>query len=248
MCLFGGMSLKKEEKVFHLETSVFPLLDVKESMNGMPKTIEYKGTCFLILMGQQHIFVTAKHLLSETTHDHNLYLASNTPKEIPSLLKVDVCYVNHLKQDISFFFPSSRMKAEYEHLLVPMGWLRHRLSIGQGVFGYGFPNSVQQDTDDTIPIFNVQRTKYEGHELCIDNDCLLPSMKTIYQLDIPSPRGLSGSPVMVVHRNTVAVAGYIIGEQSIDGMSVATAANFTPFVEIERLLIDVSQRQESKSN
>jgi len=243
------MSQKTEESVFHLETSVFPLLDVKESMEDTPTTVKYYGTCFLIRMGQQHVFVTAKHLLYETPDKYNLYLSYNTPEGRSSSLKVRACYTNHRKgQDISFFLPTAEMKAEYEHVLVPMEWLRYKLPVGQGVLVYGFPGSYQQNEDGVIPIVNIQGRRYEGKVLGIGHGCPLPLMKTYYQIDVPSPRTLSGSPVMVIHRNAIAVAGYIIGEQKTNGKPVATAADFTPFVEIERLLIDVSRKLVSKSS
>lgn len=235
-------SQKTEEGVFHLETSVFPLLDVKESMEGTPTFVEYLGTCFLIKMGQQDVFVTAKHLLSEEPDKHNLCLAYNTSEGHSSYLKVRATYVNHVGEDTSFFLPTAEMKAEYEQIVVPMEWLRCSIPVGQGVLIYGFPNSGQQSGDNAVPVVNIQGTRYEGKVLGIDYDCPLPAMKTIYQIDLPSPRGLSGSPVMVIHRNAIAVAGYIIGEQTINGKPVATAADFTPFVEIERLLIDVGRK------
>lgn len=241
-------SQKAHEGVFYLETSIFPLLDVKESAGSMPTTREYLGTCFLIRMGQQHVFITARHLLSETPDKYNLYLSYNTPEGHSSPLKVRVAYINHVDQDISFFLPTADMKAQYEHLLVPMEWLRSGLPIGQGVLVYGFPGSDQQNEDDVTSIVNIQRTRYEGKVLGIDSDCPLPRMESVYQIDVPSPRGLSGSPVVVIHRGILAVAGYIIGEQTINGRPVAIAADFTPFVEIERLLIDVSRKLVSESS
>ena len=233
---------KTEERAFYLETSVFPLLDVKDSMKDIPTIVECPGTCFLIKMGQQDVFVTAKHLLSEKPDKHNLYLAYNTSEGRSSYLKVKAACVNHVGEDTSFFLPTAEMKAEYEQILVPMEWLRCSIPVGQGVLVYGFPNSGQQSGANAEPMVNIQRTRYEGKVLGIDHDCPLPVMKTIYQIDVPSPRGLSGSPVMVIHKETVAVAGYIIGEQTINGRSVATAADSTPFVEIERLLIDASRK------
>lgn len=234
--------LTQSKEVFHLGTSVFPLLDVKESVGGAPVTVEYKGTCFLMIIGQQHVFVTAKHLLQETPDKYNLYIGYNTPAGQSSFLKVSAAYVNHLSEDISFFLPTARMKKEYNQLLVPMKSLRHPLPVGQGVLVYGFPNSGQQGGRRDIPIVNIQRTRYEGKVVRVDHDCPLPAMKTVYQLDLPSPKGLSGAPIMVVHDDTLAVAGYIIGEQTTNSKSVAIATDFTPSVEIEQLLTDVSRK------
>jgi hypothetical protein len=243
-----NLNIEKKERVFYLEKCVFPLLDFMVGSGHTPATVEYKGTCFLIRMGNQHVFITAKHLLHETPDKYNLYLAYNTPEEQASYLKISAGYVNHVGQDISFFLPTRVMKEKYEHLFIPMELLRHPLPIGQGVLVYGFPNSGQQGFVGHIPIVNIQRTRYEGKVLGVDHDPL-PPMKTIYRLDIPSPPGLSGSPVIVIHNNTLAVAGYIIGEQTTNnGERFAVATDFTPFVEIQQLLIDVSRKLASARN
>lgn len=238
---------KSENGIFHLETSVFPLLEIKKIDNNMTDEVEYKGTCFLVKLGQQDIFVTAKHLLHRSPDEYDLYIGYNTPQGKSSFLKIRAAYVNNLGQDISFIIPTAKMKREYEGFLVPMELLRHALPVGQRVLVYGFPNTRQQKKRGAVPVVDIQRTRYEGKVLGVDKDCPFPPMKTIYQLGIPSPKGLSGSPVMVVHNSTVVVAGYIIGEQTTDGVAVATATDFMPFVEIEKLLIDVSRKLTSEA-
>lgn len=241
------MCQKTEEPLFHLEIRVFPLLDVKGEDGGTPTTVQYKGTCFLIRMGQQDIFVTAKHLLTETPDNYNLYLAYNTPEGNPSYLKVRAIWVNHTSRDISFFLPCAEMKATYEHILVPMEWLRYSLPIGQGTLVYGFPNSSQQNGGSVVPIVGIQNARYEGKVLGVEHNHPFARMKTVYYLDFPAPEGLSGSPVMVVHNNTLAVAGYILAQQVTDGKPTAVCTDNTPFTEMESLLIDLSNKLASKS-
>jgi len=240
-------SQKTDDSVFHLETSVFPLLDVKERIEGAPTTVEYKGTCFLVRMGQQHVFVTATHLLGETPDMHNLFIAYNTPEGRSSYLKVRAVWVNHTSRDISFFLPIAEMKADYGHALVPMEWLRHSLPVGQGTLAYGFPNSGQQNIGSVMPIVDIQRVRHEGKVLEVEHGHPFARMKTVYYLDFPAPEGLSGSPVMVIHDNTLAVAGYILAEQTTNGRPAAVCTDNTPFTEMESLLIDVSRKLASKS-
>lgn len=246
--LATGWVEMKEDKTFYLETSVFPLLDVKEGNDGRAKAIDYKGTCFLIVMGRQHLFVTAKHLLQGSVDDYNLFLAYNTAEGKASYLKVEAIHVDNNGQDISFFIPTDRMKKTYGNLFIPMAPLRRRLPVGQSVFVYGFPNSGQQNVGSNTLVVRIKRKRYEGKVINIDHNCPLPKMNVVYQLELPSPRGLSGSPVMVVYKGTVAVAGYIIGQQTTNGKPIAIASDFTPFLQIEKLLIKVSQKLAPRSN
>ena len=237
---------KADKGIFHLEAVVFPLLDVREGVEGTPATVQYLGTCFLTKMGHQHVFVTAKHLLCDTPDNYNLYLAYNTPEGTPSYLKVRAVWVNHTSRDMSFFLPIAEMKADYAHVFVPMNWLRCNLPIGQGALVYGFPNSGQQNGSDEVPVVNIRRTRHEGKVLGVEHDHPFAHMKTVYYLDFPAPEGLSGSPVMVIHDNALAVVGYILGEQTTDGKPVAVCTDNTPFAEMESLLIDVSRKLASE--
>lgn len=239
---------ESEEGVLHLETRVFPLWDVKRSDSGTPCEAEYKGTCFLIRMGQQHVFVTAKHLLFDQPDKYDLMLGYNTPEGESSLIKVRAGYTNHVSQDVSFFLPTAEMKSEYDHLLCPMEWLRHRLPIGQGVLAYGFPGRAQNGQAHDLPMLEVRRGRYEGKVVGIEEDHPFARTGRVYYLGFHAPPGLSGAPVMVVHDNTLAVAGYILGEQTTDGRPVAACTDNTPFIEIERLLADISRKLANDSD
>jgi len=232
----------QEEKEFDLETSVFPLLDVKIGDDGKACAIDYKGTCFLVTMGRQHLFLTARHLLQGSPDNNDLYIGYNAAADRPSYLKVEAIYVENYGQDISFFIPTNEMKENYQGLLVPMAPVKRQLPIGQKVLVYGFANSGQLDSDEQVPEIRIRRNRYEGKVVGIEQNCPLPSMKTVYKLEIPSPAGMSGSPVMVIHKGNVMVAGYIIGEQMTNDKPYATATDFTPFVQIEKLLVKVTQK------
>lgn len=64
---------------------------------------------------------------------------------------------------------------------------------------------------------------------------------TIYRLDFPAPEGLSGSPVMVMYEGDLAVAGYVIGEQTTNGEPFAVAADHSALMAIEQLLIEAGR-------
>lgn len=238
----GERATEETRGEIFLENRIFPLLSLHGGEGGKVSHIDYRGSCFLTRMGQQEVFVTAKHLLHDTPDMYDLYIAYSTPGGVQSYLRLRAAYVNHLDQDISFFIPTAEMREEYKGILFPMNWLRHELGIGQGVLVYGFPNSGQQNANLTPPVVQIQRARYEGKVVGIESKCPFPRMQRIYQIDIPSPMGLSGAPVMVVDKKLLAVAGYIIGEQTTSGAVFATASDNSPFVEIERLLIDVSRR------
>ncbi|MCX6642098.1 MAG: hypothetical protein NTV15_01750, partial [Candidatus Bathyarchaeota archaeon] len=172
------------EGTFWLETSVFPLLDFKKVAGEVPISVEYKGTCFLMMLAQNPVFVAPKHLLVETPDKYNLHIAYNTPNGRPSYLKVRAVYANHDRQDISFFVPTAAMMEECCHRLVPMELLRHPLTVGQGVLVYGFPNS-EIAADGQVPILNIQRTRYEGKVLRVEEDHPFTRIQKIYYLDFP---------------------------------------------------------------
>ena len=241
---------QSNERVIHLEVRVFPLLNVRKEPRGGHSTVEYKGTCFLTRLAGNHVFVTAKHLLKKSPDKYDLHIGFNTPDGRASTIKVESMYVNHTRQDVSFFIPTPAMRRVYESVLVPMEVVKHPLPVGQGVLVYGFPDSGWDSVFNGLPVVSIRRTRHEGKVIEVERDYPLTqtSMSTVYRLDFPAPGGLSGAPVMVTHTGDVAVAGYVLGEQDTDGEPYAIATDYTLFVEIEQLLLDAWRKVESGSD
>jgi hypothetical protein len=230
------------EGQFHLETSVFPLLHIANgsSLTGMRG--EYLGTCFLTLLAGNHVFVTARHLLESDPTKYNLYLGFCTPDDRVSIIKVRVIYVNSKVKDVSFFIPVAEMKTSYSGILSPMQVLRYPLPVGQSVLAYGFAGSKQELDSKGVPVMIINRTRFEGKVVAVDNYFPDAPSRSIYKLAFEAPRGLSGSPIMVIHEGQVKVAGFVLGEIESSDKSSAMAADFTPFIEIEKLIMDFSTK------
>jgi len=199
-------------------------------------------------LANQHVFITAKHLLDDSPDKNNLFISFNTTDGQANYIKLNILLVNNLGQDISFFIPTLDMQKKYKNNLIPLNPLRHTLPIGQSVLIYGFPDRKQHGFTSGIPLVKIQRRRYEGNVVEIEKNCLYPIMSTYYKLDIPSPKGLSGSPVLVVYNNELVVTGYIIGQQETDGRALATSSDFKPFDEIEKLLIDYKKTHIKNKN
>ena len=239
---------ESKERIIHLEIRVFPLLEIAERSGGMPVTVIKRGTCFLVWLAGNHVFVTAKHLLEEPPDRRDLAICWNTPDGRVTAIKVECMYVNHLKRDVSFFIPSPAMKESYESLLVPMLPLRHPLKIGQNVLTYGFPFKGQIRVVGEPPEISIHRTRHEGKVLEVEREYPLTPIGTVYRLDFPAPEGLSGSPVMVMYNGDLAVAGYVIGEQTTNGEPFAVSTDHSALMEIEQLLIEAGRATASSGD
>lgn len=232
--------------VVNLETRIFPLFELTKKVGDECTPVIYHGTCFLTRLARWPVFVTAKHLLKESPDERDLYIGYHAPVQGASAIKVESIGANHVREDISFFIPTPAMWKTCKSLLDPIEPLRHPLPVGQQVMVYGFPGSGTVDVSGNVPLVDVHRVKHKGKVLGVEHDCPEPTMTTVYLLDIPSPRGLSGSPVIVVHNDAPAIAGYVIGEKETDGKLVATAADHTALMEIEQVLMDA--RRDTASN
>lgn len=237
-------ALQSNVRVIHLEVRVFPLLSVIEESGTGRSTVEYRGTCFLTRLAGNHVFVTAEHLLKKSPDKYDLHIGYNTPDGRASTFKVESMYVNHTKRDVSFFIPPPAMREAYKSTLVPMEVVKHPLPVGQGVLVYGFPDSGPDSVFEGLPVVSIRRTKHEGKVVEVERDYPLTKrpISTAYRLSFPAPKGLSGAPVMVMYNGDVAVAGYVLGEQHTNGKPYAIATDYTPFVEIEQLLVDAIRK------
>ncbi len=207
------------------------------------RLVACSGTCFLTTIAHRHVFVTASHVLSDPSDGIDLYLSFNTQDDKPGYVKVTALYTKHLRRDLSFFVPTDQMVSQYRHLFVPLPPLMQQLPVGAQVSTYGFPGSRQVGEASGVPVVHIQRQRYDGSIVAIESDFWIANTaRTVYHLDFPSPRGLSGAPIICVGGEGIYVAGYILVEMDSNGRKFAVATDYTPFVEIERLLLDVFPR------
>ncbi len=237
-----------DPKTVNLETRVFPLLNLRLGQDGRANTVEYLGTCFLLNLVGQHVFVTASHLLGSTPDKCNLHISYCQSDGRASYVKVRCALVKHVRKDVSFFLPTLEMTQEYDGLISSMGILREELGVDQGVLVYGFPESQQREVIDGTPLVHIRRRRLEGKVVEIENDYALTSIGRVYRLNVAAPRGLSGAPVMVILKERILVAGYVIGEQSSNGEPTAICSDASPLLEIEKLLLDMARSTESSQN
>jgi hypothetical protein len=201
-------------KLITLEDRVFPLIALVEgSAETSGSGGHYLGTCFLIQIGPQHVFVSAGHTTSGLKSDAPLFLGFNARGAGQSTLKVEALHVHHLSQDVAFFLPTARMKLSYQELLTPTSVIWELLTVGQKVIVFGFPNSSQFDALANVPEMLIQRGRFDGEVVTVETDCPTPPMRNVYYLSGRAPAGLSGSPVLVERQGTLCVAGFIIGEK-----------------------------------
>jgi hypothetical protein len=232
----------EDARTINLETRVFPLLNLVLGQNGEPSAARYLGTCFLLNLNGQDVFVTAKHLLDLTPDSYNLYLSYCQFDGEATYLKVRCAYVNHTRKDLSFFIPTPEMQKDYRGVLSPMNLLHHQLPIGQGVLVYGFPESHQSQEVSGPPLVQIHRHRFEGKVVEIEDDYPLTNIGRVYKLNVAAPEGLSGAPLMVIFKEQVVVAGYVVGEQLSNGEPTAICSDISPLIEIEKLLLDITGR------
>lgn len=93
-------------------------------------------------------------------------------------------------------------------------WLTNRAQPLMDLSSFGYPHAVTRlnDTDH----FDVVFRAYKGHVITTRGFERLPARPAVYEVSCPYPQGMSGAPVLLTIGNQLAVAGMVLGSDTVE--------------------------------
>jgi len=151
---------------------------------------------------------------------------------------------------------------------VPLETYRKLLPLGHDVICFGYPLTQKVPGEVAGVVVSINPMMFKGYIHCVWENVPVGQFRRVYTVNFPSLRGLSGAPLLCGHSSgRLLVAGIIhqsseigkiltgtleyddngrkVVEKEYLGYQMGVASDFQPFVEIERLLIDISKKFKS---
>ena len=195
----------------HFSALVLPITKFHRNDDGEYEPVAAAGTGFTF--GEQ-TFVTCWHCVREPLKDDEFYAAVARSEGTDSQSYDSYWGLNDLEQDANGSdLALARIEPTVRTRLTlasdPAGW-------GEDVVACGYPMPLNTvNTETKLPLINTNSVLFKGYVTRIRiNDFPGQPETRLYELDMPAPPGMSGSPVF--RENSLEVVGVVLREQGYD--------------------------------
>jgi hypothetical protein len=183
--------------------TVFPVVATVPGGEGELARPDFFGTAFAVADG---VFMTADHVARAAAGHGQLTLGRSSEK--PMLVGARVQeWESWPERDVALLFGPTN------ELTLLNTWLISRVQVLTDLSSFGFPHAITRENGREH--FDVVFRAYKGHVITTRGFDRLPNRPTVYEMSYPYPEGLSGGPVLLNHEGQLAVAGIVIGSQSV---------------------------------
>jgi hypothetical protein len=188
--------------LINIDETVFPVMATVPGNAGELERPDFFGTAFAVGPG---VYMTAAHVAQAAAARGQLSLGR---RDDPGLVGETVYYWEAWpERDIALLFCCTPGTT-------PLNiWLIHRTQLLMDLASFGYPHAVTRD--DGADHFEVVFRGYKGHVITTRGFDRLPGRPAVYEVSCPYPEGLSGAPVLLELGGRLAVAGVVIGSQTV---------------------------------
>jgi hypothetical protein len=184
--------------------TVFPVVATERNDAGELARPDFFGTAFAVGRG---VFMTAAHVVEAARQHGRVTLAGPTGERTPmGGAKVDRFEV-WADYDIALLFcnaPATVMNL----------WLTTRVQVLTDLSSFGYPHAITRNNDQEH--FAVLFRAYKGYVITSRGFDRLNGKPAVYEISCPFPEGLSGAPVLFNLGDNLAVAGVVIGVETVE--------------------------------
>jgi hypothetical protein len=185
--------------------TVFPVVATLPGSVTQLARPDFFGTAFAVGRG---VYMTAEHVLAAALKHGQLALEGPSGHPTMMLKSTKVSdWESWPDRDVALLYCDSERGTLLDT------WLAIRVQLLTDLSAFGYPHAVTRTNERDH--FEVVFRGYKGHVIAIRGFDRLPGKPAVYEISCPYPEGLSGAPVLLQHRGAIAVAGVVVGSQTI---------------------------------
>lgn len=190
--------------------TVFPVIALKPDQAGEMARPDFFGTAFAVGPG---VFMTAAHV-ARAAEAHGA-VAVGGPSSVDGQALIGAARVQHVEtwaeRDVALLFCNASGLTELTELKV---WLVKPVQLLTDLSSFGYPHAVTSSpSGDRL---NVVFRGYKGYVITTRGWERLPGEPSVYEVSCPFPLGMSGAPVLLERDNDLAVAGIVLGVDTVE--------------------------------
>jgi hypothetical protein len=186
-----------------INRTVFPIAATTGTGTELARP-DFFGTAFAVAPG---VFMTAAHVLAAAVEHGNPTIAGPMPDGLPLGGARVYDYELFPDRDVALLFSSATVPT------ILNTWLVKPVQLLTDLSAFGYPHAVTRNNDREH--FEVVFRAYKGHVITIRSFDRLPGRPSVYEVSCPFPEGLSGAPVLLNIGDDLAVAGIVIGTDTV---------------------------------
>ena len=184
--------------------TVFPVLAMSPDQGEQAARPDFFGTAFCVAPG---VFMTAEHVVREAVAVG--VVAIGGPAGASQLLGAARAEQVETwpERDIALIFCGARE-------MKPLNtWMINRVQVLTDLRAFGYPHAVtwSPEGDKLQVVFRA----YKGYVITTRGFERLDGSPSVYEVSSPYPVGMSGAPVLVTDGDGVAVAGVVVGTDTV---------------------------------
>jgi hypothetical protein len=184
--------------------TVFPVVAIAPGQDTELARPDFFGTAFAVGAG---VFLTAAHVVRAAAEHGQVALGGPTSGSAGmGGVKVENWDV-WPDRDVAILFCSARPPHPLDI------WLAKPVQVLTDLASFGYPHAVTRANEHEH--FEVVFRAYKGHVITTRGFDRLPGKPAVYEVSCAYPEGLSGAPVLLHHDGTLAVAGVVLGSDSV---------------------------------
>ena len=92
-------------------------------------------------------------------------------------------------------------------------WLTHRVQVLTDLSSFGYPHAITWSPSGEQ--LNVLFRAYKGHVITTRGFDRLPGPPAVYEMSCAFPVGMSGAPLLIANDEVLAVAGVVLGVDTV---------------------------------
>jgi hypothetical protein len=192
--------------------TVFPVIALRPEQTGEMARPDFFGTAFAVGPG---VFMTAAHV-AKAAGAHG-EVAIGGPSSVDGHAILGAARAHHVEtwpdRDVALIFCTVGGLTELKL------WLVRPLQLLTDLGSFGYPHAVTLG-----PAGNQMRVVfrgYKGYVITTRRWERLPGEPSVYEVSCPFPLGMSGAPVLLHQDNDLAVAGMVLGIDTVEYGGVA---------------------------
>ena len=187
--------------------TVFPVVALEPDQAGEMARPDFFGTAFAVGPG---VFMTAAHVATEALAHGELAVGGPSSEDGHPLIgaaRVDQVET-WAERDVALLFCKVGGLTELKV------WLTRSVQLLTDLGSFGYPHAVTSSASGDR--LNVVFRGYKGYVITTRRWERLPGEPSVYEVSCPFPQGMSGAPVLLEQDNVLAVAGMVLGVDTVE--------------------------------